>query len=254
MVSEKILFKLVVLGALIVAVLTVLAALPGRDPAESAFASQKKTTEGEDGNKKPLAVYSAQLPSEPAERAIRLARSGRFDKRFTVPFDEASPDTTGRSSINDWYLQISALPAAQSDLVVIGQVTSAIGYLSNDRTGAYSEFTVQINEVLKDDGSQSVQSIIAVREGADVQLPSGRIIRYEILHQGMPLTGRQYVLFLKHNEQGNDYTILTGYELRENRVFPLDQPQQFAIYETYSESAFLNAVREAIALHVRKGG
>jgi hypothetical protein len=247
MVSQKTLSKLGVLAALIVIAGTMLAALLSRFPAASAFATQKKTTESNDENKMPRAVYSAQLPTEPEERAIRVARSGRYDKRFTVPFDETSPDTTGRSSINEWYLYISALPAAESDLVVIGEVTSASGYLSNDRTGAYSEFTVQINDALKDDGRQSGKSVIAVREGADVQLPSGRIIRYEIVYQGMPRMARKYVLFLKHNEQGNDFTILTGYELHENRVFPLDQPESFASYKKYSESAFLNAVREAIA-------
>lgn len=247
MLSQKIFTKPQVLAALIVAAVTVVAALPGRDSAESAFATQKEPIDVKGGNKRPRAVYSVQLLTGPSERATRVARSSRYDKRHTVPFDEASPDTTRRSSINDWYLYITALPAAESDLVVIGEVISANGYLSSDRTGAYSEFTVQVSDVLKSDGRQSVSSIIAEREGADVQLPDGRIIRYEIVYQGLPRTGRRYVLFLKYNDAGNDYTIVTGYELRKNRVFPLDEPEPFATYRKYAENAFLNAVREAIA-------
>jgi hypothetical protein len=245
--NQKIITKLAMLAVLIVAAATVLAAFPHRGMGSLLFTAQDKANKSGDEKKMPIAVYSAPLPTDPAERAIRLARSGRYDKRYTVPFDETSPDTTRRSTISDWYLYMLALPAAESDLVVLGEVTSTNGYLSNDRTGAYSEFSIHVNDVLKDDGRQSDRSIIAVREGADVQLPSRRIIRYEIIHQGMPRKGRQYVLFLKHNEQGNDYTILTGYELRKNRVSPLDEVEPFTAYRKYDESTFLNAVREAIA-------
>lgn len=239
--------KLLLINALVVAMATMLTASSRRDPGSLAFAAQEKISKGEDKNKMPIAVYSASLPADSAERALRLARSGRYDKRFTETLDETSPDTTGRSTISDWYVYMSALPAAESDAVVLGEVISANGYISSDRTGAYSEFAIRVNNVFKDDGHLSRSSTIAVREGADVQLPSGRIIRYEIVHQGMPRIGRQYVFFLKYNEQGKDYTILTGYELRKNRVFPLDEVEPFTAYGKYDESSFLIAVREAIA-------
>ena len=72
---------------------------------------------------------------------------------------------------------MSALPVDESDLIVLGKVGSANGHLSNDRTGAYSEFSIHIEDVLKDDGRQSDRSIIATREGANVQLQSSRVIR-----------------------------------------------------------------------------
>jgi len=245
--NQKTFTKFVLLVALIVASTIMLMALSRRDPGSLAFTDQKETSRIEDEKKMPIAVYSASLPADSAERALRLARSGRYDKRYTVPFDESSPDTTMRSTISDWYLYISALPAAESDLVLLGEVTTANGYISNDRTGAYSEFTIRVNDVFKDDGRLSSSLITAVREGADVQLPSGRIIRYEIVYQGMPRIGQQYLFFLKYSEQGKDYSILTGYELRKNRVFPLDEAERFAAYKKYDESTLLNAVREAIA-------
>ena len=252
--KQKTFTKLVLLTVLIVTVATMLIAFSRRDPGSLTFAAQEKTSKSEDEKKMPIAVYSAPLPADSAERALRLARSGRYDKRFTVPFDETSPDTTGRSTISDWYIYMSALPATESDAVVLGEVISANGYISSDRTAAYSEFAIRVNNVFKDDGRLSRSSTIAVREGADVQLPSGRIIRYEIVHQGMPRIGRQYVFFLKHNEQGDDYTILTGYEIRKNHVFPLDEVEPFTAYGKYDESTFLSAVREAIAQPSEKRG
>jgi hypothetical protein len=239
--------NVVLLAGLIASAAIVLVVMSHQDPSSLAFTAQEKSSKNEDEKKMPIAVYSTSLPADSAQRTLRLARNGRYDKRYTVPFDVTSPDTTGRSSINDWYVYMSALPATESDLVVLGEVTSANGYLSNDRTGAYSEFSIHVNDVLKGDGRQSDRSIIAVREGADVQLPSGRVIRYEIVYQGMPRVNRQYVFFLRYNESGKDYTILTGYELRNNRVSPLDEVEPFTTYKIFDESSFLQAVREAIA-------
>ena len=207
---------------------------------------QEETIKSKDEKKFPIAVFSASLPADSKERAQRLARSGRFDKRATVPFDETDPDTTMRGTVSEWYLYIAALPTAESDVVVLGEVISAKGYLSNDRTSAYSEFAIRVNEVFKSDSRPSGNSMTAVREGADVQLPSGRIIRREIVYQGMPRIGQQYMFFLKYNEQGNDYSILTGYEIRNGVVIPLDEADHFAAYKKLDEETFLNAVREAL--------
>lgn len=38
----------------------------------------------------------------------------------------------------------TSLPAIESDAVVIGEVTDAHAYLSNDRTSVYSEFELRI--------------------------------------------------------------------------------------------------------------
>jgi hypothetical protein len=197
----------------------------------------------------PIAVYSASLPDETAERALRHARNGRYDRRFPVPFDELRADTTESFTVCDWSLT-AALPTAESDAVLSGRVLAANGYLSNDKTGAYSEFTIIIEEVLKRDGRSSLEpgtSIIAEREGANVQLPSGRIVRTGFAGEGMPRIGRQYVLFLKYNDQGEDYHIVTGYELRNERVFPLDMGEPFSIYKDADTGTFLNTVHQAVA-------
>lgn len=235
----------------VVALSIVLSVLVDRNSRSVALAAQENPGKGQDEqnekDKMPIALSSASLPDDPADRALRLARSSRYNKRHTVPFDEDA-DSGGRSSINEWYLYIPALPTSESDAVVLGKVVDAKGYLSFDKTGAYSEFTIIVEQIFKD-GRRSLMpgnSVVAEREGASVKLPDGRVIRYQIAYQGMPQIGRRYVFFLKYNEQGEDYQVLTGYELRKARVSPLDEADHFAAYTKLDEETFLNAVREAV--------
>jgi hypothetical protein len=162
-----------------------------------------------------------------------------------------------------------ALPAAQSDAIVVGEVTNAEAFLSEDKTAIYSEFTVLIGEVLKGCSPAPPvfgSSIIAERGGGKVRLPSGKVIENLFRGKPMPGIGRRYVFFLKYNEEGQDFSIITGYELRRGRVIPLDglledgtPVKQLAAHQQYNgvdEIAFLNQVRQAInaSTNVLEGG
>lgn len=196
----------------------------------------------------PVADASLSLPADPPKQARRIARSTRYDNRQTTRFDEWSSTSGGWSSINEWYLYVAALPTAESDAVVLGRVIDAKGYLSNDRTGAYAEFTLLIDHVFKFSHSSLVPgvSIMTAREGANVKLPDGRVITYQIAYQGMPRFGGEYVLFLRYDPHGDDYPILTGYEVRKGRVFPLDGGDHFATYENSIKKTFFHELREAL--------
>ncbi len=71
----------------------------------------------------------------------------------------------------------------------------------------------------------------------------------------MPRVGGRYVLFLTHDfelkgDMGKDFYILTGYELKDGRVFPLDNVgtnHPMTIYKDASESTFLNDLFSTIA-------
>ena len=141
------------------------------------------------------------------------------------------------------------LPAAQSDVVVIGQILDAQAYTSGDKNGVYSEFTLQVNEILKKDGEwvATPDAVITVeRQGGRVRYPSGRTEWYRISLQEMPLVNHRYVLFLKRIDS-DSFSILTGYELREGRVYGLDSASQFRALGGTEETPFLTSVREAIA-------
>jgi hypothetical protein len=244
--------KLFLLATFLITVTAALATLSNRSPVGSAFTAQEKTSKGsgekDEKGKMPIAIYSASLPTDPTERTLRLTRNSRYDKRHTTAMDVAPPDTAGQSIISEWYLYVPALPTAESDAVVLGKVVDEKGYLSNDRTGAYSEFTILVKKIFKD-GRRSLTtggSLVAEREGANVKLPDVRIIPYQIAYQGMPQIDKDYVLFLKYNEQGDDYQVLTGYELRKGYVFPLDEADHFNAFKKSNEETFLNAVRDAV--------
>ena len=195
----------------------------------------------------PVAIFSLPKSNEPAQQTLRSARNSRYDQSYPNRLDELRPDTVERSRISHFWVNMPALPTSESDAVILGEIMEANGYVSNDKTGAYSEFTVRIERVFKDDGRLADGVIVAEREGADVQLPDGRIIRYRIADQGMPGTGRHYVLFLKYDDQGKDYHILTGYRLHKERVSPLDNSVgRFAAYKDSDTNTFLSAVSAAV--------
>lgn len=153
----------------------------------------------------------------------------------------------------------SAVPAAQSDAVAIGTVTAGEAHLSEDRTGVYSEFTFQVEEVLKDESEQGVNAgsaVIVERRGGAVRFASGKLLRRGSVDETMPVAGGRYVLFLRSYGRGEGLSVVTGYELRDGRVFPLDgvdlpegmaSVSQFAAYEGVAEAAFLQDVRSALA-------
>ncbi len=74
----------------------------------------------------------------------------------------------------------------------------------------------------------------------------------------MPQVGRRYVFFLLSNVETQSFTIITAYELRDRRVYPLDGSSRFKKemiireyveydrYEDAKEDIFLNEVKAAI--------
>lgn len=243
------------LTVLAIMVLSALAALPNQG--QNGTTSPKQESAEED--QLPVADYAVPESADPEKRAKRRARGKRYDKLGWVrePRPESDSGLTGR--IDSWMHGVPAFPTESSDAVVIGETTDAQAYLSNDRSGVYTEFIVRVDEILKNDIIEPLTvggTVAAQREGGRVRFPSGRIHRYKLHFQGMPRAGRRYVFFLKRNDDGQAYYIRTGYELRARRVFPVDgvnlnkgaaELPQFGAYKSANEETFLNAVRDAVA-------
>ena len=110
---------------------------------------------------------------------------------------------------------LPAFPFDKSSVVVVGQVSDAHAYLSNDKTGVYSVFTVQVNEVLKNSTNIPLAdgAVIKVeRDGGRVRFPGGRLHLYKIDEQDMPQVGLRYVLFLTSRESDFEILPVTSYE------------------------------------------
>src|ERR1700749_3171795 len=74
---------------------------------------------------------------------------------------------------------IPDFPFGMSDLVVEGTVTDSRAFLSEDKTGVYSEYTIAVSDVIKASASNPVSNhdaITAERFGGRVRYASGQIV------------------------------------------------------------------------------
>lgn len=248
--SHKLNASNLLLATFILATMVALVSLPGRGSSDPAPTGQKSNKNFSDKDELPVAIFDAPQPADPAERALRQARSSRYDRLGAQPIAEAPPGSEPLPLNAHFWWGMQAIPTDHSSAIVLGEVVNAQAYLSNDKSNVYSEFTLLIKEVLKDSQEFPLTSgkLIAVeRPSGAVRFPSGRVQRFSINKQGMPRVGKRYVLFLKYNEQGQDFSILTGYQLRNGRVLPLDDLGPFTVFKGTGETSFLDVVRQAIA-------
>lgn len=79
-------------------------------------------------------------------------------------------------------------PIEQSNAIIFGKVTGRRAVLMDDKFGIYSEFSIKISEIFKDDLSAffTDQGITTSRPGGAVRFPSGKVQEYTISLQGYP--------------------------------------------------------------------
>lgn len=236
--------------------LTVCALIVGAAIAISGGPAQNHSTPGQ-WQKADRAEFESQFPitdankpgpSDPKKHAKWKAKSKKYKGM--------GPPITGEGetiTINDeWDIGLPALPVSKSDMVVVGEVVDAQAYMTEGKDWIYSEFSVRVEEVLKNVSNVTLtlgSSIDVNRDGGRVWFPSGRITLQYTAGQGMPRLGQRYALFLSLDTQDQGAHILTGYQLRGGRVFPLDNPAgpSTAEYKGVDERSFLNDLRAAIA-------
>jgi hypothetical protein len=204
----------------------------------------------------PLVDYNAPEPADPQERAKRKAKDKRYNNLKLVGKPTPNTESGEANLITDWEVGFPALPVEQSAVILIAKVVSAEAHLSEDKSGIYSEFGLTAEKVLKNESSTQISSgnsITVERIGGRVLTPTGHIHQYGIAKQGMPKVGSRYLLFLEKKDEQSLY-ILTGYELRESHVFPLDgedsanvnKVPQFAEYVGTDEASFLNRIEKLL--------
>jgi hypothetical protein len=214
----------------------------------------------------PIVDLTAQEPADPKERAIRRARNKRHDykgnsndvQRFIL--GESSPPIALDLPMSHGP-KLYSIPVQESDAVVIGEVTDTHAYLSNDKTKVYSEFTLRLEDVLKDSSASlySGATIATERPGGTLKLGSGKTLVRGAIGRTMPRLGRRYLLFLNYSDEGQIFPIITGYELRNDRVIPLDGVSRktpdlavFAAHKGADEITFINQVRQALRERINK--
>lgn len=182
----------------------------------------------------PVVVSDEVEPGDPVKRAKLKRQKQRYDN--DAPFSNPGPKDAEIAFRPEWQFDFPALPAAESDAVVIGEVLSAEAHRSENKLNVFSNFGVRVNEVLKGN-NLVVGSVINVqRIGGFVSYPNGRKVLFRLVGNGMPAVGSRYTFFLKALD--DDFRILTGYELGPAGVMPLDNSRQFETYRRTTETTF----------------
>lgn len=133
--------------------------------------------------------------------------------------------------------------------MLIAHTITRGAFLSNDKSGVYTELSVKVEGVLKSNNDLVTKgsTIDINRLGGVVRYHTGEESFFLIVGQNMPIVGKRYLFFLKAIKDSQDFEIITGYELGPSGVKALDSPGQFAQYNGSDEATFLNSVRSAIA-------
>jgi hypothetical protein len=207
-------------------------------------------------NTGPVTDYQAALPN--SNDVLQFRRG----ERYNIPYPSL-PELGDGSETAIWDLPESHFtkdptPFKTSDVVVIGTVSSGQSHLSNDKRNIYSEFKVSLQEVLKNSPTHYLRandSIDIQRKGGSIRLPSGKILTRAALADSMPQIGGRYLLFLKYDQDTEDYTILMAYQLSGNEVYRLDtlsfkenhnpQTARQLHKEDINKSQFLDRMRSA---------
>jgi hypothetical protein len=164
-----------------------------------------------------------------AEMEKRHRKSRRYDGYKNAIGENIEVITSSRH----WAEGLPALPVLQSDAIVIGQVKNSKAFVTEENTAVYSEFELKIEDVLSNDKCNALapaEQITIEREGGRVKTSSGRIGISFTNGMGMPRIGKRYLFFLTHkfpeaaDKEESDFYIVTAYELRGGRVYPIDNP------------------------------
>lgn len=242
---KKVIFQLFVL-LVVVVMTTVTAELRSQNKPNPSRTIEQKLADI--ASQLPMVDYDSPESADPEKRAKRKAKS----KKYNDKFPRIGPGVS-MQRVYDWPEGFPRLPVRESNVIVIGKISDASAYLSEDKNGVYSEFTLCLDQVLKDDSSIPLKrgdEIVLERDGGRVKYPSGKVGQFSTIGLGMPQVGRRYVLFLTRNQPEGDFHLLTGYELREGRIFPLDDSTgvvHFEVYENASEATFMNELSAALA-------
>jgi hypothetical protein len=245
--------RLAILGALI-ASLIIADASPPREIGTVVFSQgQQRQLTRIDTNQLPLVEFEAQDHSTNAEVTTGVKKSKRYNGRHL----KDSPSSELSIATSHWLVKLPPIPVLVSDVVLVGTVLQAKAFLSEDRAGVYSEFTVHAEQILKNNGHIPValnDLFVAEREGGRIRYPSGRTRALILEYQGTPLVGHRYLVFVRRSDDGLNNLIVTAYEIADGKVFPLDGRSlgdghllpQFAPFDSVNSERFLSQVRSAI--------
>ncbi|HEY5838560.1 MAG TPA: hypothetical protein VIT19_05945 [Pyrinomonadaceae bacterium] len=198
----------------------------------------------------PIATFDAESPTGPEERNKRNSKGRRYNRRIGKV--QEKPNVAVITDSENPAEKLLALPINESDAVVIGNILTTAAFMSEDKTGVYSEFKVSVEEVLKKKDSAALlanSNIVLERPGGRVKFPSGRVQLHTLEGQRMPLVGHRYLMFLRETGNDGEYVLLVAYDLSSGVVVPLDHFQRQRTHQGSKVDAFISQVRASISVN-----
>jgi hypothetical protein len=193
----------------------------------------------------PVATLDAPEPSNALEREARRIKNKRYDSGLIVAMNPHPDDTA--SIFSDAEPVPPAIPSEESALIVMGEVQDSKGLLSNEQKTIYSEFSIVIRSILKEDPKKKLkvgELIYADRSGGVVLYPNGQKILYLNDWQDLPERTKKYLLFLDREDDPNpNYRIITGYQLQDGSVTALDK---YSIFTELNGTKVADLIRRVL--------
>lgn len=189
-------------------------------------------------------------PTDSSERELQRVRNDVFSLHIE-PISDSNPERVRFVHLRS----IEPMPLADSDTVVLGRVSQAQSYLSTDKSQIYTQYRIEIEEVLQNSArlplTPDQHGFVAVQTGGAIRMPSGIIWRQTDMGTDRLLhAGRRYLLFLLSFPKIKGYSVLRHYEFRDGRIiFSLPDDNGNEVSQPYTnigEESFLQRVRAAI--------
>jgi hypothetical protein len=179
-----------------------------------------QTSVGPEGEGFPLIHFNENQNSADflPEGSKRSKRNSKFNGWGWVK-NTPSSETQNVFLNTHWQTELTPIPTAKSDTIVSAEVRSSAAFFSTDRKGIYSEFSLVVDEIFKNNRLNNVfvgATLEASRAGGRVKYADGNIVKYSIRGQDMPRVGDKYVFFLSYDSEVEFYSILTAYKLLGN--------------------------------------
>lgn len=200
-----------------------------------------------DRSKYAVADYDELLPSDISASTQRKMTNSRYDGQDWV-LRKPDPNDSGVGR-EDEKQPPSATPVAESGLIIVGEITDSKAHMSNDKLGVYTEFTIRVSKILKNDVDKNLVSgglVTVDREGGYVLYPNGQKVFYENSNRALPQLGSEYMFFLSADKQSPNYNILTLYEFQNNRIGRLDYVSNKNEFKDATPVIFEQAIRDKI--------
>ena len=223
----------------------------GRDVHESPIstlqtASVKPTPPTDVEDKRDLSKFGlvnyehSQIPT--VEREIR---NKRYDGQEWVYKVMNNPEAAGVGRIQD-VPEMPLFPLPKGTLVVIGEVIQADAYLSNDKEGVYTEFRINVKEVLSNLRGKNQKVVVADRAGGVVVYPNGQRVTYLDRQSFLPELGSTYLFFLTRPDQSPKYSILGSFDITKDSVRPMETFLRSDEIRWKDRSEFLTKIRKRV--------